>query len=154
MKARFVGERRRHGAQPAHRLDADGNAEQRRAAVESEPLASRQHGRHHHRAGMDRAAFERVIEILAVDRRAVDERGGHGGERTGVADRGARPVVVAGGEHGFHVIFVAGGNGETDDVDQQFLAFGAHGLRQMRRIERVNLLRQMLGNGNFGKLAG
>ena len=90
MKAGFVGERRRHEAQPAHGLDADGDAEERRAAVELLPLADREHRRHDHRAGMDRAAFERVVEILAVDRRAVDDRGGRR------AKRAAWPIAVHG----------------------------------------------------------
>ena len=98
MKARFVGERRRHETQPAHGLDADGDAEQRGAAVELLPLADGKQRRHDDRAGMDRAAFERVVEILAVDGGAVYERGGRRGKRAGVTDRGARPVVVAAGE--------------------------------------------------------
>ena len=154
MEAGFVGQRRRHQAQPAHGLDADRDAEQRRAAVEIVPLAGRQHRRHDHRAGMDRAALERVVEILAVDRGAVDQRGGRGGQRAGVADRGARPVVVAGGQRGLHIVFVARGDGEADDVDQQVLAFGPHRLRQLRGIQRGDLLRQMLGNGGFWQFAG
>ena len=79
MKAGLVGERRRDEAEPAHGLDADRDAEQRRAAVELVPLAGRQHRRHDHGAGMHRPALERVVEILAVDRGAVDERGAGGG---------------------------------------------------------------------------
>ena len=98
MKARLVGERRRHEAQPAHGLDADGDAEEGGAAVELLPLADGEHRRHDHRTGMDRAAFKRVVEILAMDRRAVNERGGSRRKRSGVADRRARPLVVAAGQ--------------------------------------------------------
>ena len=116
------------------------------------PLASRQHRRHDDRAGMDRAAFERVVEILAVDRGAVDQGCGGGRERAPVTDGGARPVIVAAGQRSFHIVFVARGDGEADHVDQQILALGPHRLGQARHIERANLLRQMLGNGGFGKL--
>ena len=78
MKAGFVGKRRRHGAEPAHGLDADGDAEKRRVAIQIVPLAGRQHRRHDDRTGMDWAALEGVVEILAVDRGAVDQRCGGG----------------------------------------------------------------------------
>ena len=82
--------------EPAHGLDADRDAEQRRGAVRLVALAGRQHRRHDHRAGMHRAALEGVVEILAMRRGAVDEGGAGGAQRAGVADRRARPVVVAG----------------------------------------------------------
>ena len=78
MKARFVGERRRHGAQPAHSLNADGNAEKRGTSIQGVPLTSRQHRRDDDRAGMNRTALECVVEIFAMDRRAVDQRCGGG----------------------------------------------------------------------------
>ena len=101
---------------------------------------------------MDWAAFECVVKILAVDRGAVDERRGGGRKRARVTDRGARPVIVAAGKRGFHIIFVARGDGEADHVDQQILTLGPHRIGQARHIERANLLRQMLGNGDLGKL--
>ena len=107
MKARFVGECRRHGAEPAHGFDADGDAKQRRASVEIVPLAGRQHRRHDHRAGMNRAAFERVVKILAVDRGAVDQRCCGGGKRARMPDRRARAIVIAAGQRSLHIIFVA-----------------------------------------------
>ena len=59
--------------EPAHRLDADRDAEQRGRPVRIVTLAGRQHRRHDHRAGMDRAALEGVVEILAMAGGAVDE---------------------------------------------------------------------------------
>ena len=152
MKARFVGERRRHGAQPAHGLDADGNAEKRGAAIQIVPLAGRQHRRHDDRAGMDRAAFECVVKIFAMDRGAVDQRCGGGRERARMTDGGARAIIVAAGQRSFHIVFVARRDGEADHVDQQILTLGPHRIGQARHIERANLLRQMLGNGGLGKL--
>ena len=151
MKSGFVGERRRNERQPAHRLDADSEAEQRRFAVAAVALAGREHRRHDDGAGMDRAALERIVEILAVDGGAVDERRGGGGQRARMADRGARPVIVAGGERAFHIIFVARGHGEPDHVDQQLFAFAPHRWRQLCRIERGNFLRQRFGNGDLGE---
>ena len=101
---------------------------------------------------MHRAAFERVVEILAMDRGAVDQRRGGGRKRTRVADRRARAVIIAAGKRGLHVVLVARGDGEADHVDQQILALRPHCIGQARHIERTNLLRQMLGNGYLGKL--
>ena len=103
---------------------------------------------------MDRAAFKGVIEILAVNRRAVNERGGGRGKCVGVADRRARPLVIAAGERDLDVILIARGDCETDDVDQKLHAFLPHGRGQARGIERADLLRQMLGNGGFGQRVG
>jgi len=69
-----------------------------------------------------------------------------------MTDGGARPIIVAAGQRGLHIVFVARGDGEPDHVDQQILALGPHRIRQARHIERANLLRQMLGNGGLGKL--
>ena len=154
MKAGLVGERRRHGREPAHGLDADRDAEERRAAIELVPLAGRQHGRHDHRAGMHRAALERVVEILAVDRGAVDHRRAGGRQRAGMTDGGARPVILAGRERGAHVILVARGDREADHVDQQLLALAPHGFGQARRVERADFLREMFGDGDFGEVVG
>ena len=123
------------------------------STVKIVPFASRQYRRHNHRAGMNRAALERVVEILAMNRRAVDKRCGGGRKRAAVSDRRARPVIVAGGEHGLHVIFVARGDGEADDVNNQVFAFAPHGAGQPRCVKRADLLRQQFGNGGFGKIA-
>ena len=95
MKARFVHGLRHHEAEPAQHLGADGNAGQRHAAVRIVPLAGREHRRHDHRAGMHRAALERVVKILAMRGRAVDEGRARRRQRPLVADRGAGTVIVA-----------------------------------------------------------
>ena len=69
--------------------------DERRWAVRPVALAGREHRRHDHRAGMHRTALERIVEILAVDRRAVDQRGGGGAQGARMTDRRARAVVVA-----------------------------------------------------------
>ena len=112
-------------------------------------LAGRQHRRHHHRAGMHRAALEGVVEILAMRGGAVDEGGAGRAQRAGVADRRARPVVVAAGERGLDVVLVARGDAEAGDVDQQILAFAAHGGRQLAGIERGDARGKLLGDGNL-----
>ena len=81
MKAGLVRLHRRHGAQPAHDLDADRDAEQRGRTIGMVALAGGQHGRHDDGAGMHRPAFERVVEILAMGGGAVDERGASGAHR-------------------------------------------------------------------------
>ena len=117
------------------------------------PLASRQHRWHNDGAGMDWAAFEGVVKVFAMDCRAVDEGCSGGAERTRVTDGGARPIIIATGQRSLHIVFVARGDGEPDNVDQQILTLGPHCIGQTRHIKRANLLRQMLGNGDFGKLA-
>ncbi len=153
MEAGLVHRLRHHGRKPAHRLGADRDAEQRRGAVRLVALAGRQHRRHHHRAGMHRAALEGVVEILAMRRGAVDESGAGRAQRAAVADRRARPVVVEAGKRGFDVILVARGDAKTDHVDQQVLAFGADGGRQRLGIERDDARGELFGDGNFGKIA-
>ena len=98
MKAGLVHRLRHHGREPAHGLGADRDAEQGSSAVRPVPLAGRQHRRHHHRAGMHRAALESVVEILAMRGGAVDEGGAGRAQGAGVADRRAGAVVVAAGE--------------------------------------------------------
>ena len=69
MKTRFVNRLRRHEAQATKHLGADGNADQRHPSVGIVAFAGRQHRRHDNRAGMDGAALERIVKILATARR-------------------------------------------------------------------------------------
>ena len=64
--------------------------EQRAATVPLEALANREHRRRDDRAAVHRTAFERVVEVFAVRRRPVDERGLVGAVRRRVSDRRAR----------------------------------------------------------------
>ena len=91
MKAGLVDGFRHHEAQPAQHFGADGDPDQRHAAIGIMPLAGGEHGRHDHRAGMHRAAFERVVEILAMRGGAVDEGGARRIQRAAMADRRAGP---------------------------------------------------------------
>ena len=135
MEAGFVHGLRHHRRQPAHHLAADGDADERGLAVRPVALAGRQHRRHDHRAGMHRAAFEGVVEILAMRGRAIDEGGAGGRQRARMADRRARTVIVEAGERAFDVVLVARGDAEAGDIDQQILAFAAHGGGQLGRVE-------------------
>ena len=53
--------------------------------------SAREHRGHDHHARVHRPALEGVVEVLAVRRRAVDERGAGGIEVARVADRRAGP---------------------------------------------------------------
>jgi hypothetical protein len=64
------------------------------------------------------------------------------------------PWIVAGGDDALHIIFVARSDGEPDPIDQELLAFAPHRLRQLRRVERGDVLRQRLGDGDFGEGGG
>ena len=123
MKARLVHGLRHHEAQTAKHFGADRDPDQRHAAVGIVPLAGGEHRRHDHGAGMHRAALERVVKILAMRRGAVDEGRARGRQHAHMADRGANAVVVAALERARDIVLVARGDAETDDVDQQVLAF-------------------------------
>src|SRR4051812_7210962 len=100
---------------------------------------------------MDGAAFERVVEILAMDGGAVDEGGTGRTHRPRVADRGADPSVIPRRQRRLDVILVAGGHAQANHIDQQILALAAHGGGQSRRIERRHFLCQDFGDGNLRK---
>ena len=100
VETRLVHRLRHDQAQPANRLDPDGDAEQRRGARKLLLLGGGQHGRHDDGAGMHGPALEGVVEVLAVGRRAVDERRAGGAERPRVADGGRRAGIRPGGERG------------------------------------------------------
>src|SRR5690349_23538259 len=71
-----------------------------------------------------------------------------------MSDRGAWPVIVARGDDAFYIVFIARGDGEANDVDQKLRAFATHRCRQLRRVKRGDLLRQLLGDGGFGEGGG
>ncbi len=73
VKTGLVDGLRDHEAQPAQNFGADGDADQRHAAIGIMLFACSQDRRHDHRAGMHRAALEGIVEILAMRRGAVDE---------------------------------------------------------------------------------
>ena len=98
VKARLVHRLRHHHAEPAQHLAAHRDPDQRHAAVRIVPFARGQHGGHDDGAGMDGAALERVVEILAMRRGAVDEGGARGSQRARVADRRARAIIVPAAE--------------------------------------------------------
>src|SRR5262245_59546723 len=154
MEAGLVYELRRHQAQPAQHLDADRDAAQRRWPVGAMPLAGRKHRRHDYRASMHRAAFESIVEVFAVCRRAVDESRAGGAERARVPDDRARAVVVDAGERALDVVFVARREAEPHHVDQQLLALCPHGYGQARRIDGCDARGEFFGDGLGGRIGG
>ena len=150
VEAGFVHGLRHHGGEPAHRLGADRNADERSRSVRPVALASRQHRRHHHRAGMHRPAFEGVVEILAMRRGAVDEGGARRAHGARMPDCRAWSLLVEACERRLDVVLVARRDAKTGDVDQQILAFDANGGRQPRGIKRGNARCQLLGDRRSG----
>ena len=121
----------------------------RHAAIGIVPLAGRQHRRHDDRAGMHRAAFKRVVKILAMRGGAVDEGGARGIQRARMPDRRARAVIVAAGERAADIVLVARGDAEADDVDQKILAFARGRGRKRARLQRGDFRGQRLGDGDL-----
>ena len=162
MEAGLVHRLRHHRAQAAHHLAADNDSDECGFAIRPVALAGRQHRRHHHRPGMHRAAFEGVVEIFAMRGGAVDEGGARRRQCSGVPDCRAGAVIVEASERAFDVVLVARDDAETDDIDQQILAFTADGGRQRSRVEANDGCSQLFGDRrncvhgrrvpNFGKL--
>ena len=142
MEARLVDGLRHHEAQPAQHFGADRDPDQRHAAVGIVPLAGGEHRRHDHRAGMHRAAFKRVVEILAMRGGAVDEGGARRSQRARVTDRRAWAVIVAARQRASDIVLVARGDAEADDIDQQILAFARGRRRQARPASARRSFRQ------------
>ena len=154
MKARLVHGFRHHEAEATEHFGADRNPDQRHAAIRIVPLAGRQHRRHDHRAGMHRTAFKRVVKILAMRRGTVDERRARGGQRARVPDRRAGAVIVAAGQRALDIVLVARGDAETDDVDQQILAFARGRRRERARLQRDDFFGKRFGDRNLWQSGG
>ena len=110
METGLVNGLRHHEAQPAQHFGADCDPDQRHATVRIMPLAGGEHRRHDHGAGMDRAALESVVEILAMRGRAVDEGGACRSQRALVPDRRAGAVIVATRQRASDVVLIARGD--------------------------------------------
>ena len=134
VEARFVDRLRRDEAEPAKHLHAGRHAEQDALAGKLVALGRGENGGHDHRARMDRAAFERVVVILAMRRRAVEERRICRGEPVGMAD-GDVPAALCCLQHASHVIRVPGREAEPDHVDEDRLRLGRHSLGHIGRAE-------------------
>ena len=80
MKARRVRALPCDRTHPAHQFLAHRDSPQDVNSAEPLGLGHCKHGWNDNRARMHRASFERVVEILAMRRGAVDHRGGLGPE--------------------------------------------------------------------------
>src|SRR5450756_175228 len=98
---------------------------------------------------MHRAALKSVVKILAMRRGAVDEGGTSGVQRSTVTDHGARAVIVPAGQRAFDVILVTRGDAQTDDIDQQILAFARGCCRQTARLQRNDFFRKRFSDGDL-----
>src|SRR5215211_8043686 len=99
---------------------------------------------------MHRTALERVVEVLPVHRRAVDEGGAGRAHGPLMPDRRARSVVVERRYGTFHVILRARSDGEPDDIDHQLLAFAAHWLRNACGVKRNDTAGEPFGDRERG----
>src|SRR3546814_5220920 len=78
----------------ADRFHAGEDADQGALAGEAVVLGGGQHGGDDHGADTDQRALQGVVEVLAVDRDAVDQRGTACVEGAALAERGAGAVAV------------------------------------------------------------
>src|SRR3546814_8909147 len=82
-------------------------------------LGGGQHGGDDHGADTDRRALQGVVEVLAVDRDAVDQRGTGGVEGAALAERGAGAVAVPAVDYLLNIGLVARGKAEAGGIDQR-----------------------------------
>jgi hypothetical protein len=123
VKARLVNGLRHHETQAAQHLGADRDPDLGHAPIRIMPFAGGEHRRHDHRAGMHRAALERIVEILAMGGSAVDQGSAGRGQPPPVPDCRAGTIVVAAGQCAADIVLVARGDTQADHVDHQILAF-------------------------------
>ena len=131
MEAGLVHRLRHHQAEPAHGLDPDRDAEQRRGAVRrcrSQAASTAGTTTAPACTGPPSKVSSKSSPCAAVPLTKAAPAALIG---PGMADRGAAAVVVPAGERGLDVVLVARGDAEADDVDQQILAFAAHGGGQL-----------------------
>ena len=152
MKAGLVHAPGRHHGEPAHRFHPDRDTGERGHAVRPMALAGGQHGGHDDGARVYRPSLERIVEILAMRRGAVHKRRVGGAEPARMADRGARPIVIAGRERRLHIVFAPRSKAQPDDIDRHILAFRPHCQRQARRVDRGNPLGQRFGDGERARV--
>jgi hypothetical protein len=146
MKSRVVDRLGLDQRKPANRFHADRDAQARRFAVAAEAFACGEHRGHDDRTAVDRTAFERVVEVLAMRGGSVDERGIFRAKRLGVADRRAWPAGVERTFHRADVIGVPRGETEADDIEHQPVDLLAHGLGQRLRAQRRDVRSETLGD--------
>jgi hypothetical protein len=130
MEAGLVHPLRRDEAHPAHNLAADGDAADRIGAREKLALGDREHGRNDDGARMNRAAFERIVVVLAMCGGAVGQRRGRRIEAAGMTDHRAMSGLRR-RPHRAHVVRVPRGDAEAGHIHQQRVArcAGARGDR-------------------------
>ena len=124
MKARFVHQLWRDHTHAANDFAADRNADADIRTAQLMSLGGGENGRHDHRARVCRAAFECVIEIIAMCSSAVAECRHAQTAPFGLADHGAATRLIGRNKGGLHKIRLACRNANTRDVNQQRLANG------------------------------
>ncbi len=150
MKPGLVHAFRRRETQPAHHFATDGDTARKIAARQRMPLRGGGDRRDDHRAGVHRAAFERVVEIFAVRRRAVAQRRGGDIEAAAMADQRARTRFRGRAQCGLHVIAAAGGDTQARDIHQHRVAH-LHDGGWKRRRHGAEGGRQPLRDGHLRK---
>ena len=121
VKAGLVDELGCDQARAAGQLDTDRNALQGRQAREALALGDCENRGDDDGAGMDRAAFERVVEVFAMRGGAVHKRRAGGIQRARLADGGAVAGRLPAVESGAHVIGIARGDAQAGDIDEELL---------------------------------
>ena len=119
MEARRVDHLRRDEAQPARQLAADRDPGEQVRARQPVPLGGGQHGGHDHRAGMHRPALERVVIVLAMGGGAVDRAWRRRARTCRHGRSRCSPRRIEPGEHGSHVVRVAGREAQPADIEHE-----------------------------------
>src|SRR5262245_11924929 len=140
-------------AQTAHDFSAHRSSKKRGTTVRLVALTHCQHRRHNHCTGVDGAALERIVKVLAMGRGAIDEGSAGSTEAARMADGRAWPLVVATGKSTLDVVLVARGHAKTHHVYQKLFALLPQGFWQAICVQSRHALGQVLGNGYLGQFA-
>jgi hypothetical protein len=89
-----------------------------------------------------------------MGRGAVDEGCARSGKPASLTDNRAGPIIVAAVERAPHIVLVARGDTQANNVDQKVFALSRGRTWQSARLERSDFLRQGFGDRDFRQLGG
>jgi hypothetical protein len=118
METRFMDGPRNDVIETANHLHAGDYSAQGVFAGEMEPFGCCEHSGKNHRAHADGGALQRVVKVLAVRRRSVDQSCAGSIEGTSVANCGALAFTVPAIHQRGDVIGLSSGNAQAGHVDQ------------------------------------
>ncbi len=151
MKAGRMDRLRRDQCEAAEQLDAGGDAEQQAVTTQPFALGDRQDRRDDHGPGMDRAALEGVVVILAMRGGAVQERGAEGIEIAAMTEHGAGAAAIDRLERRGDIGLVARGDAKPGHVEHELARGLDRGRRDVPGFQSGQPFGNRLADGGHGR---